>query len=521
MSSQRPSARPSVPSLSKQAADPMIGRLLADKFKIVSLLARGGMGKVYKGEQAPLGRACAIKVLTPPDNGSTTEDEFRKRFFLEASIGAKLTHPNTVTIFDYGVTEDGVYFIAMEYLEGKTLARLIKEEGPFPEERTAHIARQICRSLREAHALGVIHRDLKPANVYLVSHADEADVVKVLDFGLVKNVESDGEDLTQTGLFMGSPKYMAPEQIRGEHVDGRTDVYALGVIMYEMIVGKVPYDRPKQVDTLLAHVNDPLPPLREKKPDLELSDLLETIILRCLAKNPAERFSGMGEVLESLKGTAGGQYTMTRTAELDSLRASSSLTPSPSTYRPAVSGEIPAAQTSIAPAATTPPPSRKWFPIAVAAVSIVAIGVVFMTRKSAGQPAPAPAAEAPKPAAPPVTAAPTPEPAKTVEQAPLVSVESEPAGARVRDESKAVLCDATPCKIRVEAAGLTVIVEHDGYGDQKLKLSSNDPPRMVKLTKAAKAVAASKPAAAAAAAAPATKPPAEGYKGAYGGDGPY
>src|SRR5438477_8212885 len=129
--------------------------------------------------------------------------------------------------------------MAMQYLEGRTLRRCLREEGPFIEERTTHIARQICRSLREAHSLGVIHRDLKPANVYLIEHGDETDFVKVLDFGLVKSIEETGEDLTQTGLFMGSPKYMAPEQIRGEHVDERTDVYAIGIMLYEMMTGRV------------------------------------------------------------------------------------------------------------------------------------------------------------------------------------------------------------------------------------------------------------------------------------------
>ncbi len=483
-------------SSSKPAApDPMVGRVLAEKFKIVSLIARGGMGKVYRAEQAPLGRTCAIKVLTPPEHGSATEDEFRKRFFLEASIGAKLTHPNTVTIFDYGVTEDGVYFIAMEYLEGKTLARVLKEEGPFIEERAAHIARQICRSLREAHALGVIHRDLKPANVYLVNHGDEADVVKVLDFGLVKDVESDGEDLTQTGLFMGSPKYMAPEQIRGEHVDARTDVYALGVMLYEMVVGKVPYDKAKQVDTLLAHVNDALPAMRSKKPDLEISEQLEMVILRTLAKNPAERFNGMGEVLEALKGAQGGALSQTKTAELDALRASGSFTPQPSAFRPGASGEIPAANpSSIVP---VPIPShqsapRRWMPVAIALVALAAVGAVFVSRKIV--PPPHVAASDAKAIVPPVATATATAPAQpTVEEVPTVMVDSEPSGARVRDESKSLLCDKTPCKLRVDTAGLAIIIEHDGYHDQKVKLTNTDPPRMVKLTKVA-AAAVAKPA---------------------------
>src|ERR1700684_3223713 len=227
------------------APDPLIGRVINDRFRIVSLIARGGMGKVYRAEQSTLGRVCAIKVLNPNYAGEH-DPEFHKRFFLEASIASKLTHPNTVTIFDYGRTDDDIYFMAMELLEGVTLHRAIREVGCFPEERVAHIGRQICRALREAHALGCIHRDLKPANIFLVEHGDEPDFVKVLDFGLVKDVRSDikpEEQLTQTGLFMGSPKYMAPEQIRGEKVDARTDIYSLGIIMYEMCTGKVPFDR--------------------------------------------------------------------------------------------------------------------------------------------------------------------------------------------------------------------------------------------------------------------------------------
>jgi len=199
-----------------KAADPLIGKTVSGRFRIVSVIARGGMGKVYKAEQAPLGRVCALKVLMPKYEGDK-DPEFHKRFFLEAATAAKLSHPNTVTIFDYGIDEE-IYYIAMEYIEGRTLFRVLRDEGPFPESRTAHITRQICRALREAHGLGVIHRDLKPGNVLLSSHGDEKDYVKVLDFGLVKDVTGEKEDLTQQGLFMGSPKYMAPEQITGGQV---------------------------------------------------------------------------------------------------------------------------------------------------------------------------------------------------------------------------------------------------------------------------------------------------------------
>ena len=234
-------AGPASSSGSKSEADPLIGRLINGRFKIVSVIARGGMGKVYKAEQSPLGRICALKVLSPKYEGDR-DPEFHKRFFLEASTAAKLSHANTVTIFDYGQSDE-IYFIAMEYIEGRTLHRTLREEGPFDEKRTAHVAGQICRSLREAHGLGVVHRDLKPGNILLCDRADENDVVKVLDFGLVKDVTGEHEDLTQAGLFMGSPKYMAPEQILGGEISSRTDIYSLGVMMFEMLTGKVPFDR--------------------------------------------------------------------------------------------------------------------------------------------------------------------------------------------------------------------------------------------------------------------------------------
>ncbi len=312
-----PSDRPARPERrSQKGPDPLIGRVINDRFRIVSLIARGGMGKVYRAEQAPLGREVALKVLNPNYSGDS-DPEFHKRFFLEASTCSKLTHPNTVTIFDYGRTDDDIYYIAMELLEGRTLHRLLRDDGPMSAPRAMHVARQVCRSLREAHGLGVIHRDLKPANIYLVAHGDEPDFVKVLDFGLVKDLDETGEDLTQTGLFMGSPKYMSPEQIRGEKVDARADVYALGVICYEMVTGKVPFDRPNSVNILMAHVHEAPPPLREINPECDANPSLEAIIMKALAKNPDDRFPTMDEMLVALKEMAtDAGFSVTRSTDL-------------------------------------------------------------------------------------------------------------------------------------------------------------------------------------------------------------
>ncbi len=301
---------------SQKGPDPLIGRVINDRFRIISLIARGGMGKVYRAEQAPLGREVALKVLNPNYSGDS-DPEFHKRFFLEASTCSKLTHPNTVTIFDYGRTEDDVYYIAMELLEGRTLHRQLRDDGFMPASRAAHVARQICRSLREAHGLGVIHRDLKPANIFLVAHGDQPEFVKVLDFGLVKDLDETGEDLTQTGLFMGSPKYMSPEQIRGERVDARADIYALGVMLYEMICGKVPFDRPNSVNILMAHVHEAPPPLKDTNPDTDATSSLEAIVMKALAKAPEDRFSTMDEMLVALKDMAGeAGFSITRSTDL-------------------------------------------------------------------------------------------------------------------------------------------------------------------------------------------------------------
>lgn len=283
--------------------DPLIGRAIDGRFHVTRLIARGGMGKVYLAEQAPLGRRCAVKVLDP---NSDADPEFCRRFYREASTAARLTHPNTVTVFDYGRTSDDIYYIAMEYLEGKTLHRTIRDEMGLEEPRVISIASQICRSLREAHSIGIIHRDLKPANVLLVRHGDEQDFVKVLDFGLVKQLgESPDDQLTQTGLFMGSPKYMAPEQIHGHAVDARTDVYALGVMMFEMLTGRVPFERPTNVGVLMAHVSERPPRLADVKPGIVVSRALEDVVMRCLEKQPDDRVASMSDLLAELRKSVG------------------------------------------------------------------------------------------------------------------------------------------------------------------------------------------------------------------------
>ncbi|WP_437730995.1 serine/threonine protein kinase [Sorangium sp. So ce1335] len=526
------------------APDPLLGRVVNGRFKIVSVIARGGMGKVYRAEQAPLGRICALKVLSPKYDGDH-DPEFHRRFFLEASTAAKLTHPNTVTVFDYGHSDDDIYYIAMEYIEGKTLHRVLREEGPFPEARAAHIARQICRSLREAHGLGVVHRDLKPGNVLLVDHEDEHDHVKVLDFGLVKDTES-GENLTQQGLFMGSPKYMAPEQITGSEVSARTDIYALGVMMYEMLSGHVPFDKGASVGTLMSHVSDPVPPMQAYNPQLSISQTMEGIVYRCLEKDPAQRFSSMNELVAALKFTAGGISTRDTGETLPARTAMASHRPSapsypsvPSSYPtltsdfpglstpnsspptsapPMITGPLatdsalraPAAPAFVAPSITdsmgprpAPPldglsanqpgagPGRKLVPWAIAAVLAAGVGVaaVVTSRAPAREPVAgsAPPAETAAAGAAPAATAPATPPTPTAR---TLLVESAPSGAAVWEGNKE-LCAETPCEIVWRGSAAALAAEHElvfemkGYKPATVRVSSAEERVRAKLDPAA------------------------------------
>ena len=190
----------------------------------------------------------------------------------------------------------------MEYLEGRSLSEELKKHGPVSPERAIHIAKQVSRALREAHALGVVHRDMKPGNVFLVKQDDDDDFAKVLDFGLVKETSAnDSQDHTQVGQIMGSPRYMAPEQVQGKAVDARTDIYSLGAMLYAMLAGKPPFDKATELATMMAQVSDPPPPFASVAPELALPPGLEAVVMKCLAKNPDDRFASMEELITALK----------------------------------------------------------------------------------------------------------------------------------------------------------------------------------------------------------------------------
>ncbi|MBI2374055.1 MAG: protein kinase [Deltaproteobacteria bacterium] len=285
------------------------GETILGRYRIEREIARGGMGIVYLATQIGLGRHVAVKILAPKAGWS--DPHFAQRFFLEASISAHLSHPNIVTVHDYGESERGEMFLVMEHLDGRSLADLIAEGEINSYERALRIGAQICRALREAHARGVVHRDLKSSNVMILPRGDldDGDHVKVLDFGLVKIVYpetqreagSDRLELTETGRFLGSPKYVSPEQISGGSVDHRADIYSFGILMYQMTTGRLPFTGKDIIELAYQHMNAPLPPI-ETGPDGRMAPPgLVALIERCCAKEREARYASMEEVLAELR----------------------------------------------------------------------------------------------------------------------------------------------------------------------------------------------------------------------------
>lgn len=278
----------------------MLGQDIVGRYRISAKLGEGGMGAVYRAQQISLKRTIALKVLRPE---LSANKGLVRRFNAEAELAAKLNHPNTVTLYDFGQDEQGILFIAMEFIEGCSLRDTIVREGPLALPRLIKISSQICSSLADAHRAGIIHRDLKPDNVMLSEVGRKRDQVTVLDFGIAKLRDIKGDitqqPMTQVGDMLGTPQYMAPEQIRGTNVDARTDIYALGVMLYEMATARLPFDGNTMMALLSKHLTEtPVAPIA-RRPELAIHPALSALIMRCLEKEPNLRPSTM-EDLEDL-----------------------------------------------------------------------------------------------------------------------------------------------------------------------------------------------------------------------------
>lgn len=280
--------------------DDSLPRLLGGRYQLEAKLGSGGMGVVYRATDLTMQRAVAVKLIRGVD-GVALDEEVAGRFLREAKNTARIQHENIIEVYDLGRSDQGDMFFVMELLEGESLSTKLRRDGKLTPAVSVHIARQMCAALHVAHSAGIIHRDLKPANVMLIRRAGQDDYVKVLDFGVAKSYTPDQQtQLTHTGMLVGTVEYMAPEQIMGRKVDGRTDIYALGVVLYRMLTGKAPF-RDGGVPALIhAHLNVFPKPMTETAP--EIPGALDRVVLRCLAKQPERRYESMEELSRALVG---------------------------------------------------------------------------------------------------------------------------------------------------------------------------------------------------------------------------
>ena len=280
----------------------LIGQVLSGSYQVLSLLGEGGSAKVYKAKHVFLGRTVAIKVL----RGTEVSDEFKiKRFLQESRAVSSLNHPNIVNLYDFGLTEDGRPFLVMDLLEGESLQQMLKSCGSIEPKRAALMFRQVCEALQHAHAKGIVHRDIKPANIVVMQDGDS---IKLVDFGLAKIMSwaaMESLHATREGAVFGSPYYMSPEQCGNKAIDVRTDVYAVGVCLFETLCGEPPFGGDSIASVLMKHLQEPPRSCRSVKPKANIPEALDALVLKCLGKAPEARYQNMNEVIQDLDAIFG------------------------------------------------------------------------------------------------------------------------------------------------------------------------------------------------------------------------
>ncbi len=341
--------------------DPFIGKVLAGLYQVESQIGEGGMGTVYKVRHVHLHKHFAVKVLS---SRIAADRQAVERLRQEAVAASSIDHDNIVDVVSFDTSDDGDVFIVMELLKGAGLADVL-EAGRVPFDRAIHIAIQICRALHAAHERGIVHRDLKPENVFVCRKHDR-DFVKVLDFGIskVKTAEAEQVRMTKTGQLVGTPLYMSPEQARGEHdIDRRADVYALGVILYEMLTGTPPFEGGNYFQLLWKHGNEPPQPPAARCPEANIPLAVEAVIMRALAKTPADRFQTMKELEDAIVAAADGVPLPDHLASLPSFPSLSRSSDTPESVPP-------------------PPRSSRALVLGLGALALVlaGVGVVVATR---------------------------------------------------------------------------------------------------------------------------------------------
>jgi predicted Ser/Thr protein kinase len=397
------------PTIEVQDSGPVTypsGTVIADRYRVDAVLGIGGFGAVYRCTQLNMSQTVAVKVLR---NEHLQSVEHVKRFTREAQAASKLNHPNTIHIFDFGQNKDAALYLAMEFVEGETLGHRLDEHVTIHWETLIHIMTQVCHSLTEAHAAGLIHRDLKPENIMLVQVAGDPNFVKVLDFGIakvMKDSDNGQSQLTESGMIMGTPTYMSPEQAKGEAINGRSDVYSLGVMMYEALTGKPPFQGDTPMTVLVSHIKDIPRPMPRDGSIPNVPPELEKVVLSCLEKDPAKRpqtaVQLVGLLVQAGKAVREPQATTVSRAPLDAGKT----TGLSAVETGMVEAPVLRPPTPIAMPQPVAPVNRAPLYIglgAFAAVALLAVAVALLAgnRPTQGATPPAAVSVAPQPAPPP------------------------------------------------------------------------------------------------------------------------
>lgn len=289
-----------------EQAKVLIGQVIDGKYRLNKILGVGGMGAVYNATRLHIGDEVAVKILHPESHAEPTSSE---RFRREAQMAARLKHPNAVGIYDFGVTANGLIYLVMELVNGSSLRQIIKEQGPLAINTVADITSQVCAALDEAHRQGIVHRDIKPENI-VVSATANGIQVKVLDFGVAKMRDLATGNLTQAGMILGTPRYMSPEQCMGEELDGRSDIYSFGIVLYEMLCGAVPFNSPASTAIAVQHVTQTPPSLRVM--NASISPAVETVVINSLNKQREARPQSAGALSQQLTAAVYGNAVSTQ-----------------------------------------------------------------------------------------------------------------------------------------------------------------------------------------------------------------
>ena len=457
--------------------DPYIGTTIDGRYKVEKVLGEGGMGVVYRGRHKVIDKAVAIKVLRAD---MARDQEITERFLREARAASAIGNPHIIDISDFGVLPDGSTYFIMEYLDGSPLTSVCNKGEPVPITRLVHIASQIADGLDAAHAREIVHRDLKPDNIFVIDRGSEKDFVKILDFGIAK-VSSGTAKLTRHGSVFGTPHYMSPEQAAGAPVDHRTDIYSLGVILYEMACGRVPFDADNFMGILTQHMYQAPVPIRALVPPQDVPPGLEAVILKCLSKKPDQRYQSMAELKQDLERLLKG---MVPDAVGEMMSRSGGFNVPADFFKSAMPVPVPATPASML--------RRKPWPLyagiagVLAAISIVVI--IFAVGSSSTASTPASSVSAPPPtASAPATSAPIVVSSAVIPASKETLVVADPIKAEISADGKSL--GPSPVNVSVPAGKtVEITISLKGYDDEKLTLDGSDVRLEVKLKPKAAAV---------------------------------